>query len=165
MMRIGSDVLLKPLPCFGYGLKWRLLEVRDLPPQSAGPAHREELGEECCGALFPCVNSFLALIKPLFRLSGEGNGKQTEPDTVLRDILDDDGVAQLKEVLKVGVGILTWQATELACLHHRDEASADLEASIPHIDSGPSRHVGNSGSGVVTECLSHSDWCGWCWNG
>ena len=103
--------------------------------------------------------------KPLFRLSSEGKGKQTEPDAVLHDVLDDDGVAQLKEVLKVGVGILAWQATELACLHHRNEASVDFEASIPHIDSGPSRHVGNSGSGVVTKCLGHSDWCGWCWNG
>jgi len=37
----------------------------------------------------------------------------------------------------VVVAILTWQATELACLHHRDEASVDLEASIPHIDSIP----------------------------
>ena len=88
-----------------------------------------------------------------------------EPDAVLRDVLDDDGVAQLKEVLKVGVGILAWQATKLACLHHRDEASADFEASIPRIDSWPSRHVGNSGSGLVTECLGHSDWCGWCRNG
>jgi len=86
------------------------------------------------------------LIKPLFHLSGKGKGKQTEPDAVLRDVLDDDGVAQLEDVLKVGVGILAWQATELACLHHRDEASVDLEASIPHIESGPSRHVGNSGS-------------------
>jgi len=80
-----------------------------------------------------------------------------KPDAILCDVLDDDSVAQLKEVLKVGVGILAWQATELARLHHRDEASADLEASIPHIDSGPSRQVGNSGSGVVTECLGHSD--------
>ena len=98
----------------------------------------------------------------MFRLSDEGKGKQTKPDVVLRNVLDDDCVAQLKEVLKVGVGILASQATELACLHHRDEASADLEASIPHIDSGPSRHVGNSGGGVVTEYLGHSDWC---WNG
>ena len=50
------------------------------------------------------------VIKPLFRLSGEGKGKQTEPDAVLHDVLDDDGVAKLKEVLKVGVGILAWQA-------------------------------------------------------
>jgi len=84
------------------------VEVRDLPPQRAGPAHGEKLGEECHRALFPCVNSFLVLIKPLFHLSGEGKGKQTEPDAVLRDVLDDDGVAQLKEVLKVGIGILGW---------------------------------------------------------
>jgi len=98
----------------------------------------------------------------LFHLSGEGKGKQTEPDAVLRVVLDDDGVTQLKEVLKVGVGILAWQATELACLHQRDEASVDLKASMPHIDSGPSRHVGNNGSGVITECLGHSNWCGRC---
>ena len=73
----------------------------------------------------------------MFHLSGEGKGKQTELDAVQRDVLDYDGVAQLMGVLKVGVGILAWQATELACLHHRDEASVDLEASIPHIDSGP----------------------------
>jgi hypothetical protein len=100
------------------------MEVRDIPPQSVGPAHWEELGEEYHIALFPCVNSFLVLIKPLFRLSGEGKGKQTKPDAVLRDVLDDDDVTQLKEVLKVGVGILNWQATELARLHHRDESSA-----------------------------------------
>ena len=40
----------------------------------------------------------------MFHLSGEGKGKQTEPDAVLRDVLDDEGVAQLKKVLKVGVG-------------------------------------------------------------
>ena len=88
-----------------------MLEVRDLPPQSAGPTHGEELGKECCGTLFPCVNSFLVLIIPLILLSNKRKGKHMEPDVVLRDVLDDDGVAQLKEVLKVGVGILAWQST------------------------------------------------------
>ena len=77
------------------------------------------------------------------------NRKQTKPDAILCDVLDDDDVAQLKEVLKVGVGILAWQLKEGVVAI--DEASADLKASIPHIDSGPSRHVGNSVSGVVTE--------------
>ena len=69
------------------------------------------MGKNLARSAVPCVNSFLVLIKPLFRLSDEGKGKQMEPDAVLRDVLDDNGVTQLKEVLKAGVGILAWQAT------------------------------------------------------
>jgi len=47
----------------------------------------------------PCVDSFLALVEPLLRLPREGEGKQAELDAFRCDILDDDGFAQLKEVL------------------------------------------------------------------
>jgi hypothetical protein len=58
--------------------------------------------------------------------------------------------------------VLTCQTRELVCLHHLDEAGAELEVSITGIDSQPNRHVGNSGDGLVTECLGH-DWSnGWC---
>jgi len=85
-----------------------------------------------------------------------------EPDAILCDVFDDDSVAQLKEVLKVSVGIFALQATELTCLHHRDEASMDLKVAIPNIDSGPNGHVGNIGSGVITESLGHREKYGWC---
>jgi hypothetical protein len=51
---------------------------------------------------------------------------------------------------------------ELVCLHYHDEASTELEVSLPNIDSGPNGHVGNDG-GVVTECFGHAwsnRWCG-----
>ena len=66
-------------------------------------------------------------------------------------ILDDDGVAELEEVLEMRVRVLTWQTMELVCLHHRDEASAELEVSGPSVDSGPGGHVGNVGNRVVAE--------------
>jgi len=51
------------------------------------------------GTFVPCVDSFLALVEPLLRLPREGEGKQAELDAFRCDILDDDGFAQLKEVL------------------------------------------------------------------
>ena len=51
---------------------------------------------------------------------------------------------------------------ELVCLHHRDEASTELEAHIPNVNSGPNGHIGNSWGGAVVEGLGH-DWSsGWC---
>ena len=51
--------------------------------------------------------------------------------------------------------ILTWQTGELVCLHHHDEAGAELEVPIPSVDSRPNGHVGNNGGGVVAEALGH----------
>jgi hypothetical protein len=34
-------------------------------------------------------------------------------------------------------------------------------SSSSRVDSGPNRHVGNSGGGVVVECLGHSSSSGW----
>ena len=67
------------------------------------------------------------------------------------DILNDDGFAQLKEVLQVCVRILTWRASEVVRLHHWQQTSAEFEVSSPDIDSGPNGHVGNSGGGVLAE--------------
>jgi hypothetical protein len=65
-------------------------------------------------------------------------------------------------VLQVCTCVLVRQTTELFCLHHRDEGSAKLEVSSPRVDSGPNGHIGDSGGGVVTQCLDHSGSSGWC---
>jgi hypothetical protein len=75
---------------------------------------------ECHGTFVPCVDSFLVLIKPLFCLPCEGEGKQAELDASRCDVFNDNSVAQLREVLKVSVHVLTWQTKELVCLHHLD---------------------------------------------
>ena len=51
------------------------------------------------------------------------------------------------------VCVLAWQTMQLVCLHHCDEAGAELEVPIPNVDIRPNRHVGNSGGGVVAEGL------------
>jgi hypothetical protein len=94
--------------------------------------------------------------KPLFCLPHEGEGKQTELDASWCDISNDDSVTQLKEVLKVSVCVLTWQTTKLVCLHHRDKASAQLKVSSPNVDSGPNRHIGNSGGRVVAKWIGQT---------
>ena len=102
------------------------------------------------------------LVEPLLCLPQKGEGKQAEPDAFRCDILDVDCVAQLEEVLEMRICILAWQTTELVWLDHRDEAGTELKVPIPNVNSGPNRHVGNSGGGVVTEGLGH-DWIsGWC---
>ena len=73
------------------------------------------------------------------------------PDASWCDIFDDDGVAQLKEVLQVCTCVLACQAIELACLHHRNQASPELKVSGARVDSGPNGHMCNSGGGVVAE--------------
>ena len=73
------------------------------------------------GTFVPHVDSFLFLVEPLLWLPEEGEEKQAEPHALRCDILDDDGVAQLEEVLEMHVRILAWQSMELVCLHHRDE--------------------------------------------
>ena len=84
----------------------------------------------------------------MFRLLCEGEGKQAEPDASWCDILYDNGVTHLKEVLKMSICVLAWQATELACMYHRNEASLVLKVSRPGVDSGPNGHIGNNGGGV-----------------
>ena len=80
----------------------------------------------------------------------------------LNVVLDDDSVTELEEVLEMHVRVLTWQTRELVCIHHRDEASVELEVFIAGADSRPNGHVGNSGDGVVMDCLGH-DWSSrWC---
>jgi len=57
-------------------------------------------------------------------------------------------------VLEMRVRVLTWQTMELVCLHHHDEASAELEVSGPSVDSRPGGHVGNIGNRVVWSDLA-----------
>jgi hypothetical protein len=93
----------------------------------------------------PHVDGFLVLVEPLLRLLHEGEGKEIEPDACWCDIFYDNGVAQLKKVLKVHACVLTRQTTKLVCLHHRYEASPELKISSARVDSGPNGHIGNSG--------------------
>jgi len=65
------------------------------PPQGIGFSHGEKLREEHHGTLVRHTDSFLLFVEPLFRLSHEGEGKQTEPDAGWCNIFDDDGVALL----------------------------------------------------------------------
>ena len=142
---------------------WSLAGSSKFVPQGIGFAQGEEFGDKRHGAFVPCLDSFLFLVKPLLRLPREGEGKQTEPDALRCNILDDDRVAQLKEVLEMHVCVLAWQPMELVCLHHRDEAGMELKVPITDVDSRPNRHVGNNGGGVVTEGLGHDGsnrWCG-----
>ena len=85
-----------------------------------------------------------------------------EPYVSWCDVFDDDGVSQLQEVLQVCTCVLARQTTELVCLHHHDQASAQLKVSIARVDSRPNGHIGNSGGRVVMECLGHSGSSGWC---
>jgi hypothetical protein len=48
-----------------------------------------------------------------------------ESDASWCDVFDDDGVAQLKEVWQVCTCVFAWQATELAHLYHRNQASPE----------------------------------------
>jgi hypothetical protein len=48
-------------------------------PQGIGFAHGEKFHEERHGTFVPRVDRFLALVKPLFRLPCEGEGKQAKP--------------------------------------------------------------------------------------
>ena len=126
-----------------------MLEGRNSSPQGISFAHGEELGEERRGTFIPHFDSFLFLVEPLLHLPQEGEGKQVEPDALRCDVLDDDHVAQLKEVLEMCVCVLAWQTMELVCLHHRDEASTELEVSHARVDSGPIGHIGNSRDKVL----------------
>ena len=99
MVRACLDVILQPLPRLEDRFHGILLEVGNSSPQGIGFSHGEELQEEQRGAFHPCVVCFLVLVEPLFHLPHEGEGKQTESDAFRCDNFDDDGVAQLKEVL------------------------------------------------------------------
>ena len=114
------DVILQLFPCLGNSFHGILLEVGNSSPQGIGFAHGEKFHEEWRRTFVPRTGSFLLLIEPLFHLPCEGEGKQTEPDASYCDVFDDDGVAQLQEVLQVCTCVLAWQTTELVCLHHRD---------------------------------------------
>jgi hypothetical protein len=60
------------------------------------------------------------------------------------------------------LGVADGAGSSSSTLHHCDEAGAKLEVSIPSFDSRPNGHVGNSGGGIVMECLDHAWSSGWC---
>jgi hypothetical protein len=75
--------------------------------------------------------------------SQEGEGKETELDYISYDTPYHYSFAQLKEVLKMGVGILVRLAAEWASLHHVDETRFELKVHIPDINVGFGSHVGS----------------------
>ena len=113
MVRACLDVVLQPLPCFGNGFHGILLEIQNSSPQGFGFAYGEEFGEERHRTFVPCVDSFPILVEPLFHPPQEREGKQAEPDAHGCDILDDDGVTQLKKVLEMRIHILISQTNGL----------------------------------------------------
>ena len=95
-MRTRKDVFLKPLPSFRCGLIGSLLEVRNTPTNSIGFARQEEFREECLGAIIPSVHETIVSIKPLLRSHRRpGKWKQSEPDHVLRNSLDNKRTTEL----------------------------------------------------------------------
>ena len=83
------------------------------------------------------------MIKPLFRLPQEEEGKQAEPDGVSRNAPYGYGLAKLQKVLEMGVGILIRLTTEWASLHHINEAGLQLKVHVPNINVGSSCHIGS----------------------
>ena len=119
---------------------WKLVI---LPCRSFVFAQWEEFGVERHGTLVPRADGFLVLIKPLFRLPQEGERKQAEPDGVSRSAPYGYGLAQLQEILEMGIGVLILLATEWARLHHVYEAGLQLKFHIPNINIGSSYHIGS----------------------
>ena len=74
----------------------------------------------------------------MFRLSQQGERKQTKLDNIGGDTPYDYGVAELQKVLQMCICVLIRLATEWASLHHVDEASFELEVHVPDIDVGAS---------------------------
>jgi hypothetical protein len=85
-----------------------------------GSAYGKKFREEHRGTFVPCVDGFRILVKPLFHLPREGEGKQTKLDACWCDVFYGDAVTQLKEVLQMSTCILARRSTELVCLHHHD---------------------------------------------
>jgi hypothetical protein len=53
----------------------------------------------------------------------------------------------------VGARVFIRLATEWASLYHHNEASLDLEVSIPGVDLGASRHLIGRGSTIFAKSL------------
>ena len=83
------------------------------------------------------------MIKPLFRLPQEEEGKQAEPDGVSRNAPYGYGLAKLQEILETGVSVLIRLATKWASLHHIYEAGLQLQFHNPNINVGSSCHIGS----------------------
>jgi hypothetical protein len=61
--------------------------------------------------------------------------------------------AQLQELLQVGARVFIGLATKWPSLYHHNEASLDLEVSVPGVDLGASGHLINRGSRVFAKSL------------
>jgi hypothetical protein len=59
----------------------------------------KNLARNAAEHLLHVLTASLSLLEPLFCLSHKEKGKQTELDSLRCDVLDDDGVAQFKELL------------------------------------------------------------------
>ena len=77
-------------------------------------------GRVLCGTFVPRADGFFVLVKPLFYLPQEGEGKQTEPDGISRNALYGYDLLELQKILEVGIGVLIRFATKWASLHHVD---------------------------------------------
>ena len=78
MGRLGCNPVASPTPRGWTPLKYA--GNSKFPPQGIGVTHGEKLREECHGTFDPRTNNFLLFVEPLFHLSHEGEGKQTEPN-------------------------------------------------------------------------------------
>jgi hypothetical protein len=96
------------------------------------------------GTFVPHVDTFLVLVKPLFRLPRRK-----------KDPLYHYGFTQLKEVLEMGVGVLVWFAVEWASPHH--ETRFEFKVHVPNFDAGSGGHIGGLGDGEVTKSLFSHD--------
>jgi hypothetical protein len=76
-----------------------------------------------------------------------------EPDSISCDAPYHYSLAQLKEVLEVGVGVLVRLATKWAILHHVDQTRLELKVHVSNIDVGSGSHVSSRGDGEVSESL------------
>ena len=111
--------------------------------EGIGFAQREELSEERRGTLVPCADGFLVLIKPLFLLPQEGERKQAEPNGISLNAPYSYSLAELQEVLEMGVCVLIRLATEWTSLHHVYEAGLQLKVHVLNINIGFSCHIGS----------------------
>ena len=121
--------------------------------KSIGLARREKLCEERLGTFVPGVHSGLVSIEPLLRSPQKREREQTEPDCILRYILDNKSTAELQELLEMSAGILIDLATERAGLHHRDKTRLDLEILSPSVNLGSGGDLVSKQSRVIAECL------------
>ena len=75
------------------------------------------------------------LVKPLFRLSQQGLGKQPQLDNIGGETPYHHGVVELQKILQVSIGVLIRLATDRAILHHVDEPGFELKVDVPNVNT------------------------------